>query len=148
MTRFNTTTTTPAPAGPAGTRGGGHVSLLNIIGELKKCCNHPFLFESAEEGYRGSADANDAGTVQRLVLTSGKMVLLDKLLKRLRDTGHRVLIFSQVRAAGGGPGPGLGGGGKEGAREGGREGRLWLHGAWCMHGCGVCSCGGRAPGVV
>ncbi len=28
--------------------------MLNVIGELKKCCNHPFLFESAEEGYRGS----------------------------------------------------------------------------------------------
>ena len=38
---------------PIGARGGGQVSLLNIITELKKCCNHPFLFESAEEGYRG-----------------------------------------------------------------------------------------------
>jgi len=28
------------------------VSLLNIITELKKSCNHPFLFESAEEEYR------------------------------------------------------------------------------------------------
>jgi hypothetical protein len=27
--------------------------------------------------------------VDRLVLTSGKMVLLDKLLTRLRETGHR-----------------------------------------------------------
>lgn len=31
---------------------------------------------------------------------SGKMVLLDKLLRRLRDGGHRVLIFSQVEGAG------------------------------------------------
>lgn len=30
----------------------GHVSLLNIITELKKTCNHPFLFESAEDEYR------------------------------------------------------------------------------------------------
>lgn len=29
------------------------MSLLNVLGELKKCCNHPFLFESAEENYRG-----------------------------------------------------------------------------------------------
>jgi SNF2 family DNA or RNA helicase len=35
---------------PAGPR--GHVSLLNIITELKKTCNHPFLFESAEDEYR------------------------------------------------------------------------------------------------
>ena len=34
-----------------------------------------------------------------MTVTSGKMVLLDKLLRRLRDTGHRVLIFSQVRGA-------------------------------------------------
>ena len=34
--------------------------------------------------------------VDRLILTSGKMVLLDKLLKRLKETGHRVLIFSQM----------------------------------------------------
>jgi chromodomain-helicase-DNA-binding protein 1 len=37
-----------------GARGGGQVSLLNIIVDLKKCCNHPFLFESAEENYRGT----------------------------------------------------------------------------------------------
>lgn len=35
---------------PAGAR--GQVSLLNIIIELKKACNHPFLFESAEDEYR------------------------------------------------------------------------------------------------
>lgn len=36
--------------------------------------------------------------MDRLIVTSGKMVLLDKLVRRLRATGHRVLIFSQVRA--------------------------------------------------
>lgn len=89
---------------PAGARGGGKASLLNIIGELKKCCNHPFLFESAEDNYRGSE--NDRTAVDRLTVTSGKMVLLDKLLRRLKDTGHRVLLFSQVgcweREGGGG----------------------------------------------
>ncbi|KAK9828376.1 hypothetical protein WJX81_001254 [Elliptochloris bilobata] len=76
-----------------GARGGGQVSLLNIITELKKCCNHPFLFESAETDFRGS---DDSKAVDRLVVTSGKMVLLDKLLRRLKETGHRVLIFSQM----------------------------------------------------
>lgn len=46
------------------------MSLLNIITELKKTCNHPFLFESAEESYRGRDDEN---AVDRLVLTSGKV---------------------------------------------------------------------------
>ena len=63
------------------------MSLLNIITELKKTCNHPFLFESAEEDYRGGED--DLNAVDRLVVTSGKMVLLDKLMKRLKETGHR-----------------------------------------------------------
>lgn len=66
---------------------GGQVSLLNVITELKKTCNHPFLFESAEEDYRGGED--DLNAVDRLVVTSGKMVLLDKLMKRLKESGHR-----------------------------------------------------------
>lgn len=31
-----------------------------------------------------------------LVKSSGKLMLLQKMLKKLRDEGHRVLIFSQV----------------------------------------------------
>ncbi|KAK9788572.1 hypothetical protein WJX73_002856 [Symbiochloris irregularis] len=77
-----------------GTKGGAQVSLLNIITELKKCCNHPFLFDSAESDFRGSE--GDVNAVDRLTVTSGKMVLLDKLLRRLKETGHRVLIFSQM----------------------------------------------------
>jgi chromodomain-helicase-DNA-binding protein 1 len=72
------------------------VSLLNIVVELKKCCNHPFLFESADHGYGGDASTNDNNKVQRIVLSSGKLALLDKLLTRLRETNHRVLIFSQM----------------------------------------------------
>eukprot|EP00250_Pteridium_aquilinum_P009901 c19015_g1_i2 orf=976-6498(-) len=75
---------------------GNQVSLLNIVVELKKCCNHPFLFESADHGYGGDATMNDNSKVQRLVLSSGKLVILDKLLSRLKETGHRVLIFSQM----------------------------------------------------
>jgi SNF2 family DNA or RNA helicase len=71
-----------------GTKGGGQISLLNIITELKKCCNHPFLFESAESDFRGS---DDSKAVDRLVVSAGKMVLLDKLMRRLKETGHRCL---------------------------------------------------------
>ena len=72
----------------------GQVTLLNIISDLKKCCNHPFLFESAEEEYKGRGD--ESNQIDRLVRTSGKMVLLDKLLRRLKTSGHRVLLFSQM----------------------------------------------------
>jgi len=53
----------------------------------RRCCNHPFLFDAAEEEFRGKD--GDGSAVDRLIVTSGKMVLLDKLLKRLKETGHR-----------------------------------------------------------
>ncbi|KAK7276699.1 hypothetical protein RIF29_17844 [Crotalaria pallida] len=73
---------------------GNQVSLLNIVVELKKCCNHPFLFESADHGYGG--DSVDNSKLERIVFSSGKLVILDKLLVRLHETKHRVLIFSQM----------------------------------------------------
>lgn len=73
---------------------GNQVSLLNIVVELKKCCNHPFLFESADYGYGG--ELNDGSKLERIILSSGKLVILDKLLVRLHETKHRVLIFSQM----------------------------------------------------
>lgn len=59
--------------------------------ELKKASNHPFLFPGAEP----KADSKEA-TLKGLVVHSGKMILLDKLLTRLKAEGHRVLIFSQM----------------------------------------------------
>ncbi|THG18520.1 hypothetical protein TEA_015218 [Camellia sinensis var. sinensis] len=71
------------------------VSLLNIVVELKKCCNHPFLFESADHGYGGDTSITGSSKLERIILSSGKLVILDKLLVRLHETNHRVLIFSQ-----------------------------------------------------
>ncbi|KAJ8560890.1 hypothetical protein K7X08_027080 [Anisodus acutangulus] len=75
---------------------GNQVSLLNIVVELKKCCNHPFLFESADHGYGGDANYFGSTKLDRIILSSGKLVILDKLLDRLHETKHRVLIFSQM----------------------------------------------------
>ncbi|KAM7497109.1 hypothetical protein LguiA_021523 [Lonicera macranthoides] len=72
------------------------VSLLNIVVELKKCCNHPFLFESADHGYGGDTSITGSSKLERIILSSGKLVILDKLLDRLHETNHRVLIFSQM----------------------------------------------------
>jgi chromodomain-helicase-DNA-binding protein 1 len=71
--------------------GNNNISLLNIAMELKKAANHPYLFEGAE-----ARTNSDEETLKGLVMNSGKMVLLDKLLGRLRQDGHRVLIFSQM----------------------------------------------------
>ncbi|KAL8156510.1 hypothetical protein AgCh_001565 [Apium graveolens] len=75
---------------------GNQVSLLNIVVELKKCCNHPFLFESADHGYGGDKSITGSSKLERVILSSGKLVILDKLLDRLHETNHRVLIFSQM----------------------------------------------------
>lgn len=63
--------------------------LLNIVMQLRKCCNHPYLFEGAEPGPPYTTD-------EHLVYNSGKMLVLDKLLKRMQKQGSRVLIFSQM----------------------------------------------------
>lgn len=63
--------------------------LLNVVMQLRKCCNHPYLFEGAEPG-------PPFFTGDHLVENAGKMVLLDKLLPRLKARDSRVLIFSQM----------------------------------------------------
>ncbi|KAJ5638073.1 hypothetical protein N7490_007952 [Penicillium lividum] len=63
--------------------------LLNIVMQLRKCCNHPYLFEGAEPGPPYTTD-------EHLIFNSGKMAILDKLLKRMQADGSRVLIFSQM----------------------------------------------------
>jgi chromodomain-helicase-DNA-binding protein 1 len=72
-----------------GVKGQGQTTLLNIVMELKKASNHPYLFENAE-------DRNVKDPLEAMIRNSGKLQLLDKLLCRLKETGHRVLIFSQV----------------------------------------------------
>ncbi|XP_018571410.1 chromodomain-helicase-DNA-binding protein Mi-2 homolog isoform X2 [Anoplophora glabripennis] len=74
--------------------GGQQVSLLNIMMDLKKCCNHPYLFPAAAE--EAPLGAHGSWDVQHLVKASGKLVLLSKMLRKLREQGHRVLIFSQM----------------------------------------------------
>ncbi|OBZ91189.1 Chromodomain helicase hrp3 [Choanephora cucurbitarum] len=64
---------------------------LNIAIELKKASNHPFLFPDVE-----TPSTSRITQLKGLIENSGKMVLLDKLLSRLKENGHRVLIFSQL----------------------------------------------------
>ncbi|XP_065581127.1 chromodomain-helicase-DNA-binding protein 1-like isoform X2 [Artemia franciscana] len=68
-------------------------SLMNTVMELKKCCNHAYLIQppDIEEARLSSQEQ-----LKQLIRGSGKLVLLDKLLIRLKETGHRVLIFSQM----------------------------------------------------
>ncbi|XP_051932909.1 chromodomain-helicase-DNA-binding protein 5 isoform X2 [Hippocampus zosterae] len=74
--------------------GGNQVSLLNIMMDLKKCCNHPYLFPVA--AVEAPVLPNGSYDGSQLVKSSGKLTLLQKMLKKLKDEGHRVLIFSQM----------------------------------------------------
>ncbi|GAU11111.1 hypothetical protein TSUD_197350 [Trifolium subterraneum] len=69
--------------------GGERKRLLNIAMQLRKCCNHPYLFQGAEPGPPYT-------TGDHLVTNAGKMVLMDKLLPKLKERDSRVLIFSQM----------------------------------------------------
>ena len=86
-----------------------HQSLTRRL--QKKCCNHPYLFDGAVRSSHsllppelalilpltlpqepGPPFTND----EHIIENSGKMIILDKLLKQYKAKGSRVLIFSQM----------------------------------------------------
>ncbi|KAL6656550.1 hypothetical protein ACP70R_004330 [Stipagrostis hirtigluma subsp. patula] len=72
-------------------KGGAHQSLLNIVMQLRKVCNHPYLIPGTEP---------ESGSPEFLhemrIKASAKLNLLHSMLKILHKDGHRVLIFSQM----------------------------------------------------
>ncbi|EPQ59957.1 SNF2 family DNA-dependent ATPase [Gloeophyllum trabeum ATCC 11539] len=67
----------------------GKTRLMNIVMQLRKVTDHPYLFDGAEPGPPYTTD-------EHLIQNSGKMVILDKLLHQMKEKGSRVLIFSQM----------------------------------------------------
>merc|ERR1719234_1753104 len=63
--------------------------LQNILMQLRKCCNHPYLFDGAEPGPPYTTD-------EHLIQNSAKLMVTDKLLPKLQEQGSRVLIFTQM----------------------------------------------------
>ena len=61
----------------------------NIIMQLRKVCNHPYLFDGIE-------DPNLPEVGEHLIINSSKMRILDKLLSKLKLQGSQVLLFSQM----------------------------------------------------
>lgn len=64
------------------------VKLQNILTQLRKCVDHPYLFDGVEP------EPFEVG--EHLIEASGKLHLLDRLLAFLYSGGHRVLLFSQM----------------------------------------------------
>lgn len=65
--------------------------LNNKIMQLRKICNHPFVFEEVEDVLNSSRLTNDL-----IWRTSGKFELLDRILPKFKASGHKVLIFFQM----------------------------------------------------
>jgi len=72
--------------GKTGMRG-----LSNMLMQLRKLCNHPFVFEEVEDVMNPSRLSNDL-----LWRSAGKFELLDRILPKFQKTGHRVLMFFQM----------------------------------------------------
>ncbi|OBT63873.1 hypothetical protein VE03_06638 [Pseudogymnoascus sp. 23342-1-I1] len=66
-------------------------SLSNILMQLRKCLCHPFVYSEAIE----ERSNNRAALHRNLVDASSKLQLLETMLQKLQERGHRVLIFSQ-----------------------------------------------------
>ncbi|XP_041974353.1 ATP-dependent helicase brm [Aricia agestis] len=76
---------------------GGAKALMNTIVQLRKLCNHPFMFQHIEEKFCDHVGTG-GGVVSGpdLYRVSGKFELLDRILPKLKKTGHRVLVFCQM----------------------------------------------------
>ena len=63
------------------------MALRNLLMQLRKTCNHPYMFTGVEpEPFKIG---------EHLVDVSGKLLCMDRLLSKLKKSGHKVLIFSQ-----------------------------------------------------
>ncbi|KAH8739693.1 hypothetical protein FG386_003384, partial [Cryptosporidium ryanae] len=68
---------------------GGKLRLINLAMQLRKACNHPYLFDGYED-----KTVDPFG--EHVIENSGKMILMDRLIKKLIKNGSRILIFSQM----------------------------------------------------
>jgi SWI/SNF-related matrix-associated actin-dependent regulator of chromatin subfamily A member 5 len=73
----------------AGSENAGRTAVLNIVMQLRKACNHPYLFTGVED-----RTLDPLG--EHVINNCGKMMLLNKLLRRLKERGNRVLVFCQM----------------------------------------------------
>ncbi|ODV77033.1 uncharacterized protein CANTADRAFT_57083 [Suhomyces tanzawaensis NRRL Y-17324] len=69
----------------------GIKGLNNKIMQLRKICNHPFVFEEVESVLNSTRLTNDL-----IWRVSGKFELLDRVLPKFKASGHRVLMFFQM----------------------------------------------------
>ncbi|GME83001.1 unnamed protein product [[Candida] boidinii] len=72
---------------PVGIKG-----MNNKLMQLRKICNHPFVFQPVEDLINDTPEL----TNDDIWRVSGKFELLDRVLPKFQATGHRVLMFFQM----------------------------------------------------
>ncbi|KAL5724023.1 DNA helicase [Ranunculus cassubicifolius] len=73
-------------------KGGAQISLINVVMELRKVCCHAYMLDGVEPDIQDDEEA-----YRQLLDSSGKLQLLDKLMMKLKEQGHRVLIYTQFQ---------------------------------------------------
>merc|ERR1719232_1478864 len=79
-----------------GGKASGAKALMNTIMQLRKLCNHPFMFQHIEEAYARHVGLGETVTGPDLFRSSGKFELLDRIFPKIKRSGHRVLLFCQM----------------------------------------------------
>jgi len=70
---------------------GLRTSLINILMTLRLVCNHPDLFHSRFRDYQSKVNDFES----EIINSSNKLKLLDKMIPRLLESGHKILMFTQ-----------------------------------------------------
>ena len=86
LVTYNKMSVSDGKGGTKGMRG-----LSNMLMQLRKLCNHPFVFEEVENQMNP-----DKGTNDLLWRTAGKFELLDRIMPKFQASGHRILMFFQM----------------------------------------------------
>lgn len=68
----------------ASKEGTGSAGFNNSMMQLRKICNHPYVF------------LHEWNIDEDIIRCSGKFELLDRMLPKLKAAGHRILLFSQM----------------------------------------------------
>ena len=68
----------------------GNKALINVMMQLKKICNHPYLFLERDNPIFYNELSDD------IYRCSGKFELLDRIIPKLLRFNHKILIFSQM----------------------------------------------------
>eukprot|EP00833_Pecoramyces_ruminatium_P013071 jgi/Orpsp1_1/1187103/evm.model.d7180000055451.1 len=73
-----------------------HLKLQNLLMQLRKICNHPYLMLYDKEDFPKKEENLKEGELPDIVASSGKMIMLSRLLPALIKEDHKVLIFTQM----------------------------------------------------